>query len=915
MYFKSDIPNNDSDDDDMLALAGQDLTNYFPIPLNIACPNLVSANNLVMQYATWNPSVPSAVHTSSHQQPVTSSALHEDRWYYDDFLPFMKPYYKGPLVFTRGNVTSQAKDTTNGKQWAVYKNGIYDLSDYFSTIEQLPGYDAYEYLGSPVADLFQSRPGQDITSAIDNLSEDRINGTYKADTLDCIQTLFYVGQLDPGETPRCLTQPYLLLAFSAILIAVMLIKFLSALQFGSRRLPESRDKFIILQVPCYTEGDESLRKTFQSLAVLEYDDKRKLLVCIVDGNIVGSGNDRTTPKIVLDILGHSERADAVPLMFKSIGEGSAQLNYGKVYSGLFEHEGHILPYLVVAKCGKPSERHRPGNRGKRDSQILMMRFLNRLHNDKDCYPLELEMHHQIKNVIGVDPSLYEFMLCVDADTEVAPDSLSHLVAVAHSDQKIIGLCGETKVANQYASLTTLIQPFEYFISHHMAKSFESLFGSVTCLPGCFTLYRIKSAEGKPLLVADSIIDDYSENHVDTLHKKNLLSLGEDRYLTTLLLKHFPTYKTKFTQDALAYTVVPDKWSVLLSQRRRWINSTVHNLVELSTLKNLCGACCFSMRFIVMLDLIGTVILPATTVYIVYLIVQVSSHRASVPTFSLLMLGAVYGLQVLLFLLKREWQFIAWLILYLAAYPIYSFFLPLYSFWHMDDFSWYVHSCLFLLGLKRSRGNTRVVTGEGKTKRILAADQGEEAFDESVIPKTKIKDYQSQAWNDLEAHTQPNLSPANNAFQLHSGISPMQRHMPRASSYGSMLSMPLFDASRANSPFYATGFTPVHSPMNTPLFYPARSVAGSIHGGSPFANNNNFADMSQSPATQSYFDAVPRASPRGLSHSPVASQHLGSAFQQSRRASNVSAFGSQSQLNLKAEPISGLPHTSPSADPS
>ena len=64
--------------------------------------------------------------------------------------------------------------------------------------------------------------------------------------------------------------------------------------------------------------------------------------------------------------------------------------------------------------------------------------------------------------------------------------------------------------------------------------------------------------------------------------KNLLHLGEDRYLTTLLLKHFPTYKTQFVRDAHAYTVAPDDWKMLLSQRHRWINSTVHNLGELET---------------------------------------------------------------------------------------------------------------------------------------------------------------------------------------------------------------------------------------------------------------------------------------------------------------------------------------------
>jgi hypothetical protein len=97
--------------------------------------------------------------------------------------------------------------------------------------------------------------------------------------------------------------------------------------------------------------------------------------------------------------------------------------------------------------------------------------------------------------------------------------------------------------------------------------------------------------------------------------KNLLHLGEDRYLTTLLLKHFPTFKTQFIRDAHAYTVAPDDWKVLLSQRRRWINSTVHNLGELVFLEQLCGFCCFSMRFVVMIDLLSTITQPVTVAYV------------------------------------------------------------------------------------------------------------------------------------------------------------------------------------------------------------------------------------------------------------------------------------------------------------
>ena len=43
-------------------------------------------------------------------------------------------------------------------------------------------------------------------------------------------------------------------------------------------------------------------------------------------------------------------------------------------------------------------------------------------------PLELEIYHQIKNVIGVNPTFYEYLFMVDADTVVEPLSLNRLVS-------------------------------------------------------------------------------------------------------------------------------------------------------------------------------------------------------------------------------------------------------------------------------------------------------------------------------------------------------------------------------------------------------------------------------------------------------------------------------------------------------
>lgn len=424
------------------------------------------------------------------------------------------------------------------------------------------------------AELFDANnQGRDITASY--VAARRSNPAVFDNALRCMNNMFYIGTVDRRNTVQCQLTSAILLVASAILVAVIGIKFLTALQFGAKKEPEQADKFVILMVPCYTEGADSLSKTLDSLATFKYDDKRKLLMVICDGMIIGSGNDRPTPRIVLDILGVDHSQEPEPLAFNSLGEGNKQFNMGKVYSGLYEIKGHSVPFVVVVKCGGPNERAKPGNRGKRDSQLILMRFLNRVHFNSEFAPMELEMYHQMKNIIGVSPSFYEFILMVDADTEVESSSLNRMISVMVNDVKIMGLCGETRISNERGSWVTAIQVYEYFISHHLAKAFESLFGTVTCLPGCFSMYRIRSAnKNVPVLVSPGILTDYSENTVDTLHKKNLLHLGEDRYLTTLLLKHFPTMKTTFTGEARCYTVAPDQWSVLLSQRRRWINSTV-----------------------------------------------------------------------------------------------------------------------------------------------------------------------------------------------------------------------------------------------------------------------------------------------------------------------------------------------------
>ncbi|KAF9920458.1 hypothetical protein FBU30_009711 [Linnemannia zychae] len=715
----------------MLPFAGMDLTEYFPLQLNIACYGLVTSPTLSL--VTNNTIIGAQVHgpPTSDTTIGWSSQNNQGQWYWRVALPRLLPMKKGELAFEMDDIKGD-----ENRKWFVIDNAVYDMTNYYNTIRapgntgaQGAGVPSVHFLDKSVEDMAFNHNGEDVTALWKKLP---LDSQKRVLTKSCLDQVFYIGKVDYRKSFQCQFTNYMLLSTSIVLVSVIAIKFLAALQLGSVRVPEEHDKFVIVQIPCYTEDEDSLRKTIDSITILRYDDKRKLLFIICDGMIIGSGNDLPTPRIVLNILGHDPSLDPEPLAFKSIGDGSKQMNMGKIYSGLYEHEGHVVPYIVVVKVGKPSERSRPGNRGKRDSQVILMKFLNKVHFDSPMCPMELEIYHQMKNVIGVNPSFYEYILQVDADTEVMPDALNRLISCMIHDGKIIGLCGETQLGNEENSWTTMIQVYEYYISHHLAKAFESLFGSVTCLPGCFCMYRIRTVtKSLPLIISSKIIEEYSDNQVDTLHKKNLLSLGEDRYLTTLMMKHFPQYKMTFTPDATCKTVAPDRWSVLLSQRRRWINSTIHNLAELMFLPEMCGFCCFSMRFVVFLDLFGTLTLPASVIYLVYLIVIVATGMEALPKISLILIGAVYGLQALIFIIKRQWQHIGWMFIYILAIPLFSFFIPVYSFWHFDDFSW---------------GNTRMVVGEtGNAKKVVILGDDEEPFDEKMIPMKKWSVYEQEMW--------------------------------------------------------------------------------------------------------------------------------------------------------------------------
>ena len=96
-------------------LPGQDLTHYFPVPLTLGCPDLVSNPDIVLTYKNFTPEIPTAIHTSGSLAASPNSKLAQDNWYTAVFQKKILQYYKGPVVWSNKELKKQAADQNVAK--------------------------------------------------------------------------------------------------------------------------------------------------------------------------------------------------------------------------------------------------------------------------------------------------------------------------------------------------------------------------------------------------------------------------------------------------------------------------------------------------------------------------------------------------------------------------------------------------------------------------------------------------------------------------------------------------------------------------------------------------------------------------------------------------------------------------------
>jgi chitin synthase len=94
--------------------------------------------------------------------------------------------------------------------------------------------------------------------------------------------------------------------------------------------------YTIMLVTCYSEGEEGLRTTMDSLSNTTYSNKHKIFFVIADGLITGAGETKSTPDIVVSMMDlEPEMTNPKACSYLAVADGEKQLNMAKVVSFSF----------------------------------------------------------------------------------------------------------------------------------------------------------------------------------------------------------------------------------------------------------------------------------------------------------------------------------------------------------------------------------------------------------------------------------------------------------------------------------------------------------------------------------------------------------------------------------------------------
>jgi cellulose synthase/poly-beta-1,6-N-acetylglucosamine synthase-like glycosyltransferase/peptidoglycan/xylan/chitin deacetylase (PgdA/CDA1 family)/spore germination protein YaaH len=154
---------------------------------------------------------------------------------------------------------------------------------------------------------------------------------------------------------------------------------------------------------------------------------------------------------------------------------------------------------------------------------------------------------------GIARARGEIIVCLDADTQFTPSTVTNLVAPMH-DPKVGAVAGNAKVGNRH-NMVTRWQALEYVTSQNLERRAFAVLNAITIVPGAVGAWRKAYVQA---------VGGFSDD-----------TLAEDQDLTWALGEE--GVRVTYADDAIAYTEAPDTLRTLIRQRFRWSFGTLQSV--------------------------------------------------------------------------------------------------------------------------------------------------------------------------------------------------------------------------------------------------------------------------------------------------------------------------------------------------
>lgn len=152
----------------------------------------------------------------------------------------------------------------------------------------------------------------------------------------------------------------------------------------------------------------------------------------------------------------------------------------------------------------------------------------------------------------------EYIIVIDSDTILRPDSVRNLVKAVHWNRMNGCGTGSLKIFNRSNLLTRIVHS-RYGYAFNIERGAMSYVGCMNCCSGPFSIYRQRLLD-----------DDLLESFLTQMYCGRNVGPGDDRHLTNLILyKGFRSVQTPF---AIAETESPEHFRRFLTQQLRWMRS-------------------------------------------------------------------------------------------------------------------------------------------------------------------------------------------------------------------------------------------------------------------------------------------------------------------------------------------------------